>query len=186
MWRCGLTSFSPVASRVAELRRVFDQARAAPFSLGTEEQTENLLAIRVSKEAYAIKVGEITGLATGKKTVPIPSPIPELLGLAAIRGILVPVYSLQALLGYGAQTEQTNWLALCGTENSFALAFTDFEGYLRIPLTQLHPVERKDAVRMHVKEVARASGTARAVVSIPLLKETIQGRCRGNSVPREP
>lgn len=180
-----MNSLSPVSEKAVELRRAFDQARAVPFSSGKEDQTEDLLAIRVSRDAYAIKVGEITGLATARQIVPIPSPIPELLGLASIRGGLVPVYNLHGLLGYSAQVEQMSWLALCGTENPFALGFSDLEGYLRVPLKQLYPVEKEDAARTQVKEVARTTGAVRAVVSIPLLRETIQGRCRSTSVPKE-
>jgi chemotaxis signal transduction protein len=180
-----MTSASPVSARAMELRRVFDQARALPFASGKEEQTESLLAVRVSGDAYAIKVGEITSLVAGRKIVAIPSPIPELVGLAGIRGALVPVYSLHVLLGYIAPTQQSRWLVLCGTEDSFALALDDFEGYLRIAGRQVYPIEQKDAVRIHVKEVVRATDMVRAVVSIPLLRETIRERCRKSSVPKE-
>lgn len=180
-----MTVLSPVLEKVAELRRAFDEARAIPFSEGAEERADNLLAIRISGDAYAIKVSEITGLATGRKVVRVPGPIPELLGLAGIRGTLVPVYSLHALLGYGSDAEQPQWLALCGTEECFALAFNEFQGYLRIPRGQLYPVEQKEAARIHVKEIARGPGGVRAVVSIPLVRENIQERCRSNSVPKE-
>ncbi len=145
-----MTSISPITAKVAELRGVFDQARAAPFSSGAEEQTENLLAIRVSRDAYAIKVTEISGLATDRKIVAFPSSISELLGVAGIRGVLVPVYSLAALLGYDAEAGQVRWLALCGTEEPFALALGEFEGYMRVPRAQLYSAEQKDVARTHV------------------------------------
>jgi chemotaxis signal transduction protein len=174
-----------VVSKAAELRNAFDRARAAPLSSGTAEQAENLLAIRVSGDAYALKVGEISGLATDRKIVAVPTPIPELLGVASIRGALVPVYSLAALLGYGAETEQARWLALCGREESFALAFRDFEGYLRVPQAQLYAAEQKDVARTHVKHVVRATDMVRAVVSIPLIREAIHKRCGNNDVSKE-
>jgi purine-binding chemotaxis protein CheW len=175
----------PITAKVVELRSVFDQARAAPSSSVTDVQTENLLAIRVSRDAYAIKLTELSGLATDRKIVAFPSPISELLGVAGIRGALVPVYSLGALLGYGIEAGQVRWLALCGTEEPFALAFSDFEGFVRIPRAQLYSAEQKDVKRTHVTHVARATGMVRAVVSIPLIRETIQGRCGSNSVPKE-
>jgi chemotaxis signal transduction protein len=180
-----VTSLLSITAKVAELRRTFDQARAVPSSSGGDIQTESLLAIRVSQDAYAIKVNEISGLATDRKIVTFPSPIPELLGVAGIRGALVPVYSLMGLLGYGAETSQVRWLVLCGTEEPFALAFSDFEGYLRLPQTQLHAAEQKDITRTHVTHVARATDMVRAVMSIPLLRETIQERCRKSTVPKE-
>jgi chemotaxis signal transduction protein len=182
---CRMSVLLTVSEKVAALRRAFDGARAVPFSLGSDQNAENLLAIRVSGDAYAIRVNEIAGLATGRKIVPIPSPIPELLGLAGIRGTLVPAYSLNALLGYGADAGEPPWLALCGAEESFALAFHEFEGYLRTSRKEVYPVEQKDAARMHVKEVIRVTGTVRPVVSVLLLRETIQERCRRHSVPKE-
>ena len=180
-----MTSLSQTSAKVGELRSVFDQTRAAPFSSGVAEQTEDLLAIRVSRDAHAIKVNEISGLTTGKKIVAFPSPITELLGVAGIRGALVPVYSLAMLLGYNADTERTRWLALCGTEDPVALAFDDFEGYVRVPLTQLYAAEQKDGAHMHVQEVVRATDMVRAVVSIPLIRKTIQGRCGNDGVSKE-
>ena len=168
-----------------ELRSAFDRERAAPSSSSTEVQTESLLAIRVSRDAYAIRVSEISGLAKDRKIVAFPSPIPELLGVVGIRGSLVPVYCLTGLLGYGSETGQVRWLVLCGTEEPFALAFSEFEGYLRMPRTQLHRAEQKDATRTHMTHVARATDVVRAVMSIPLLRETIQELCRKNSVPKE-
>ena len=180
-----MSSLSLTSAKVMELRSAFDRERAAPSSSRTDVQTESLLALRVSRDAYAIRVSEISCLATDRKIVAFPSPIPELLGVAGIRGALVPVYSLVGLLGYGAETGQVRWLVLCGTGEPFALAFNNFEGYMRMPGAQLHQAEQKDVARTHVTHLARATDMVRAVVSIPLLRETIQERCRKNSVPKE-
>ena len=180
-----MTRLSPTSAKVVELRSVFDHERAAPSSSRTEVQTESLLKIRVSGDAYAIRVSEISGLATDRKIVAFPSPISELLGLAGIRGALVPVYSLAGLLGHGTESGQVRWLVLCGTDEPFALAFGDYEGYVRIPQTQLYSAEQKDVTRINVTHVARTIDMVRAVVSIPLLREAIQERCRKNSVPKE-
>ena len=164
---------------------MFDRERAVPFSSDAEVRTESLLAIRVSRDAYAIRVSEISGLATDRKIVAFPSPISELLGVASIRGTLVSVYGLAALLGYEFEAKQVRWLTLCGTEEPFALAFSDFEGYVRIPQTQLYAAAQKDVRRIPVTHVARTTDIVRAVVSIPLLRETIQKRCLNSSVAKE-
>jgi chemotaxis signal transduction protein len=176
---------SPVASKIAELRNAFDRTRASPFSLGTSEQTENLIAVRVSRDAYAIRVSEISGLVTDRKIVAFPTPVSDLLGLTGVRGALVPVYSLTGLLGYNIETEQARWLALCGTDEPVALAFSSFEGYVRIPLAHLYLAEQKDMARTYVTHVMRAPDMVRAVVSIPLIREAIQKRCGNSSVSKE-
>jgi chemotaxis signal transduction protein len=174
-----------VNEKAAALRKAFDRERAIAFSAATEQPTESLLAIRVSRDAYAIRVNEISGVATGRKIVAIPSPISEFLGLAAVRGALVPVYSLAALLGYATEEEQLRWLALCGRDEPLGLAFNEFEGYLRVPAEQLHASEAKDATRTSVTHVARLPGIVRAVVNIPLLAKAIHERCLSHGVSKE-
>jgi chemotaxis signal transduction protein len=174
-----------VANKAAQLRHAFDRARAIPFSSQALESIENLLAIRVSGNAFAISLSEISGLATDKKIVAFPSPIPELLGVAAIRGRLVPAYSLAALLGYSASTERGRWLALCGAEELVGLAISEFEGYLRVPVAQIYAPEQQDLLSVHVKHVVRVADTVRAVVSIPLIIGVIQRRCGNASETKE-
>jgi chemotaxis signal transduction protein len=173
------------SNTAVELRNAFDRARAIPLSSQALAPIEDLLAIRVSGHAFAIRLSEISGLATDKKIVAFPSPIRELLGMATIRGRLVSVYSLAALLGYGATTDRGRWLALCGTEELVALAINDFEAYLRVPVAQIHAAEQQDLVSAHVKHVVRVADTVRAVISMPLITRVIRTRCGSANEPKE-
>src|SRR5437764_764516 len=96
----------------AELRATFDQTFGLPFLSQGADRREDLLAIRLAGNAYAIKVREISGLANNRKIIALPSAIPELLGIAGIRGELVPVYSLAALMEVNRGSEGDRWLAL--------------------------------------------------------------------------
>ncbi len=88
-------------SRAAELRRAFDETFAAPPQTH-DAALEQMLAITIQGERYAIRVSGISGLAVPKgKVLPVPSSVPELLGLTGIRGTVVPVFSLAWLLGFG-------------------------------------------------------------------------------------
>jgi chemotaxis signal transduction protein len=175
----------PISARVAELRNAFDQAYALPPAFQGPEQVENLIAIRVVRDPYALRISEIYGLSNNRKAVPFPSPIPELLGVAGIRGRLVPVYSLAALLGYSQDAGEARWIALCGSEEPAGLAFSDFEGYIRVPLAQVYAAEQKDVTRAHVKEVLRLADVVRAVVSVPHVLEMIKRRCNENRISKE-
>ena len=166
----------PVTAKAMELRNAFDRARALPFLSEVRERIENLLVLRVSGDAFAIRLGEISGLATDRKTIAFPSPIPELLGVAAIRSRLVPVFSLAALLGYSAPATPGRWLVLCATEEPVGLAINDFEGYLRVPLSRVYAAGQKDE-SLRIKHVVRTDDMVRDVVSIPALLEIIQRRC---------
>jgi chemotaxis signal transduction protein len=172
-----MSGLSPIAKTVADLRNTFDRSYSLPPSSPGTEQIENLLAIRLAGSPYAIRVTEVTGLANNRKTVALPSPIPELLGVAGIRGGLVPVYSLAALLGYARDMSPARWLALCGNEDQVGLGFSDLEGYLRVPVAQMYAAGHENVTRGHVKDVVRTDGLIRAVVSIPSLVEMIQRRC---------
>jgi purine-binding chemotaxis protein CheW len=180
-----MTDASLIDNRISELRDAFDQTYAIPAASQAAEQMENLLSIRLAGDPYAIKVSEISGVVNNSKTVAFPSRVPELLGVAGIRGGLVPVYSLPALLGYSQDTGNPRWLALCGSEELVGLAFSDFEGYLRVPLTQLYAAEQKDETRAHAKQVLRMADMVRVVVSIPNLMEMIKRRCNDNRVSKE-
>jgi chemotaxis signal transduction protein len=180
-----LTGLPNVANKAAELRDAFDRARAIPFSSQAFDRMEDLLAIRVSGHAFAIRLSEICGLATDKKIVMLPSPIPELLGVAGIRGRLVPVYSLAGLMGYSVSTDRGRWLALCGAEELVALAIDDFEGYLQVPFAQVYVAEQQDLESAHVKHVVRVADSVRTVISIALIIEVIQTRCGSANEPKE-
>jgi chemotaxis signal transduction protein len=180
-----LTEASTIASKAVELKNDFDRARAIPWSSRADEQVEGLLSIRVSGDPYAIRVSEICGLVNDRKIVAFPNSIPELLGVAGIRGGLVPVYSLAALLGYNRETDQARWLVLCGVEESVGLAFSDFEGYLTVPSTQVYATEQTDGARATVNHVLRAADLVCAVVSIPDILELIKRRCDNSRPSKE-
>ena len=175
-----MSDLSPAARTVADLRNTFDRAYSLPPSSTGTEQIENLLAVRLAGNAYAMRVTEITGLANNRKTIAIPSPIPELLGLAGIRGGLVPIYSLAALLGYPRDVAPARWLALCGNPDQAGLGFSDLEGYLRVPAAQMYAASQENITLGHVKDVARVDGLVRPVISIPSLMEIIRRRCGDN------
>jgi chemotaxis signal transduction protein len=180
-----MSTISTIENKAAELRNAFDLARAIPSSTEKAEAIENLLAISLSGDPYAIRVSEISALAIDKKVVGLPTHVPELLGVAGIRGSVVPVYNLAVLLGYTAAENQMHWLALCGTDEPVGLAFGNFEGYIQIPSTQLYPANSESAKSEHVKNFALVSGRVRAIVSIPHIVEAIKKRCGKTSDSKE-
>ena len=114
------------------LKQTFDAAFAAAPALD-RQSGESFLALTIGAHAYAIRVREVTGLAVARKVVPIGSPIRGMLGLAGIRGELVPVYSLPALLGYAEEDGAPRWFVLCRASVLVALAFARFDGYVETP-----------------------------------------------------
>jgi purine-binding chemotaxis protein CheW len=164
-----------IESKAAKLREAFDLSFALPPPPASQE-VEDLLAIRVAGDPYAIRLGDIAGMVTGCKVVAVPAAALDLLGLAGIRGDIVPVFGLASILGYSQPPESPRWMILCGADESIALAFSDFEGYLRIPKSCLHADENLCATRQYVSEAASTDAVLRSVISIPLILANIRNR----------
>ena len=160
--------------QLAALRHSFDEAFAVPPQL-REEGLEQLLLIRVAGEALALKTLQVTGLARIGRILPIPSRIPELLGITGIRGTLAPVFDLAALLGFHPGGAQPRWLALTCGETQIALAFDQIEGQIAVSRTSLYEHQASSA-REHIKEVARMDHAVHAVADIPAIVEAIRRR----------
>ena len=173
-----------VESKAAELCQAFDLSFALPPPQESVE-VEDLLTIRVAGDPYAIRLRDIAGMVAGCKVVPVPAVTPDLLGLAGIRGGVVPVFGLASILGYGQAPGSPRWMILCGAEEPIALAFSDFEGYLRLPKSSLHADENLRATRPYVNQVASTEAGARAVIGIPLIVATIRNRIGHHRLAKE-
>ncbi len=171
-----MTVSPPVAEKLAELRDAFDRTFAVARSSHLVDQTEDLLFVRVAGDPYALKVRQISGIVSSRKTIAVPSRVPELLGVAAVRGGFVSVYSLAALLGYAPASDPVRMLVMCGSKEPVALALGDFEGYFRVSSRQIHTGEPTEPARGRVKQAVRVADTTRAVVDIPNLMELIERR----------
>ncbi len=124
---------APAIATVAELRREFDAA----FAVAPQRETarrENLLAVRIGGDGFALRVSQIAGLFVDKQVTPLASPSPELRGVAGFRGRAAPVYDLAALLGYGTSVgaETMRWLVLARASEPLALAFDAFEAHFTV------------------------------------------------------
>jgi purine-binding chemotaxis protein CheW len=164
-----------IENKAAKLRQAFDLSFALPPPPASQE-VEDLLTIRVAGDPYAIRLCDIAGIVTGGKVVAVPAAAIDLLGLAGIRGDIVPVFGLASILGYSQPPESPRWMLLCGADESIALAFSDFEGYLRIPKSCLYADENLRATRQYVSQAASTNAVVRCVISIPLILANIRNR----------
>ena len=165
-------------NKAAQLRQAFDHSFALPPSAASPD-VHDLLTIRVAGNPYAIRLQDITEIVAGRSVISVPAVTPGLLGLAGIRGGIVPVFGLSSILGYGSDPESPRWMILCGAEEPIALAFSDFEGHLRLPTSALHADENFSATSENAKyvtQVARTPDGVRAVISVALILATIRNR----------
>lgn len=168
---------APALNKAAQLREAFDRTFAVPAASQTTKQDESLLSIRVGEHPYALMVKELSAVTSNRKVVAIPSPLSEMSGIAGVRGGIIPVYSLALLFGHGRQDDEC-WLVLCQPDDPIGFAFTELEGYIRVPLVQLQAAKQEDTKHKHVKQVIRTGDRLRPVISIVSLVELISTRCK--------
>jgi purine-binding chemotaxis protein CheW len=168
--------------RAAQMRREFDAAFATP-SQGDAVALTHLLAVRVGGKPYALLLAEVAGLKANPHVSPVPSSLPELAGMAGIRGELVPVYSLAALLGH--EQAAAKWLVLCGTESRLALAFDEFERHLVLTPDRIVAADPAGASTAHICAVAHTQEGSRPVIGVASVTAAIARRCSTTNVPGE-
>jgi chemotaxis signal transduction protein len=166
MRRCAVTS------RADELRTAFDREIARPPG-SLAAATEELLAIRVGGEPYALRRADVAGLFADKVITPLPGDVAALLGLGGFRGVLVPVYDLRVLLG-GTGAAAPRWLVTAAAA-SVGLAFDGFEALVRVPRDAF---VGRDAAVGHVHHVVQTPTGLRPVVAVPSILEAIRAHAR--------
>jgi purine-binding chemotaxis protein CheW len=163
---------SPAVGSAEEMRRRFDAVFAAP-PVGRGADVASFLALRIGGDGFAFRIQHMSGLVAARRIVPLPGSASAMLGLAGIRGLVVPVFSLSVLMGYGS--ERPRWLALCAGEagDTIALGFSDFDGYVEALASDVRAVDAVDAGEARparrasfVRELVRGRGELRGVVDL--------------------
>lgn len=160
-----------LSGRLRELVTDFDQSFARPAG-SFQQAYEDFLAVRVASDPCVLRLGQITGLFDHRKIVPLPSPVPELLGLASFRAAIVPVYDLCALLGRAREPEP-RWLVLAAGL-PIALGFSELLGHRRLPTSDVLKEDRGQSFASHAPEVARARDGLYPVVDLASVVASIR------------
>ena len=170
----------PVPDKAAALRRAFDRSFAeAPHT--ETAQLEDFLAIRLGLDPHVIRLVEIASLLPLRRVTPLPSAVPELLGITGSGDAIVPVYDLRALLGYPTG-DPPRWMVIAAAM-PVALAFDAFDGHLRHP--REIRVDPAGAEPSRQQEVLRTQGLVRPVVPVASILANIKSRATQPSVPQK-
>lgn len=121
--------------RLGELRRDFDRAFAEPRG-GSEAPAIELLGIGVAGHAMALRLADVASVTIDRSIVWQPSAVAELLGSTAVRGVIVPVYDLGALMGFG-RSAKPRFIAITRHREPLGLAFEALEGQVRVPAANI-------------------------------------------------
>lgn len=161
-----------MVSHAETLRREFDESFAT-LARATDTEVEALLAIRIGDSPYALRVLELGGTAAGQRITPVPSPERALLGLAAIRGAIVPVFDLAVVLEEPGARGPLRWLALSSGQDPVAFAFAELEGHLKVKTSELGQIENTS--ERLIANVVRTHSGLRPVLRIEALVDAVRG-----------
>jgi len=114
-------------SRADELREAFDRGFAEAPAVAAGAGYE-LLRIELAGESYVVPLADVTSLHVDLRIVPVPATVPTLLGVIALRGAILAVYDLRALLGL-ATARPPRWIVVA---KAIGFAFDGFAGHLRV------------------------------------------------------
>lgn len=160
-----------IARSLADLRRAFDETFARPVA-DVVTDAQELIAVPIGSDRYLLQVRELAGLFAERRVVALPTRTPMFLGVAGIRGAVVPVWQLAGLLGHPGDEHAPRWLALASTPR-VGLAFGRFGGHVRLPPAAIPTAPDRDA-GAHVRAVVRLDGVVHRIVDIPSILAAIE------------
>lgn len=173
-------SIEPLRARLLSLRDGFDRSFAEPLA-PVGGASVDLLAIRVGGEPYALLASEIAAVQVDRVLTAVPSKNRELLGIIGVRGSILAVYDLGALLGLSGG-DARRWLAVA-KGSALAFAFDGFEGQIRVEqLTQATAEARSSEP---LGDLVHALGVPRRLVRIDVLVSALGERAQAD-FGREP
>jgi purine-binding chemotaxis protein CheW len=172
-----------LSATALELRRAFDR------SFAVAQRVErggflNVLAIRIASEGYALRTADVAGLFKDRAVTPVPSAAPGLLGLAGVRGAVVPVYDLRSLLGQ-PRGAQPRWLVLAAGSEALGLAFDGFDGQFRVAREDVAGAGPDTAQDQDKVGAVRTGDVLRRIVDVPTLVERIKDGVAGQGPSKE-
>lgn len=165
------------ARRLADLREAFDVSFAAPPAPRHDDLVD-LLAVTAGHDRLAVPLAAMAGLVTDRVVTPLPGSPPELIGVAGLRGHLVPVYDLATLLGRTPAAERSapRWLLLAAGSPVFAVAADRVDGHLRVPPDAIAEPDSATASASATGAVVHVGGVPRPVVDMPAIRATVAMR----------
>lgn len=137
----------------SEFDGAFALAHAAPAALA------DLVTIGIAEDRFALRLAEVAGVFVDRPITKVPSRRADLLGLAAFRGTVVPVFDLATRVGY-TRAHAPRWLVLAAAA-PVAFAFERFDGHVRVLAAAIADVVTLDGHSIPTLDIA---SIARAIV----------------------
>jgi purine-binding chemotaxis protein CheW len=99
-----------------------------------------LLLFRVGAERFAVALASAEEAVEGLGAHPVPGSVPGMLGMAPLRGGMLPVYAAESVLGVAPAADAAVTLIVRGAEGRAGLLIDDVEDVIVTDLSALRPV----------------------------------------------
>lgn len=123
-----------------ELRQAFDRSFAEPPA-SPPPPTVQLLVVNTGGGVVALRLDRLRGVHVNRRIVPLPGAPLALLGVAGVRGSVLPVWDLAHLLGAPPSSRHCRWIAECDGDERVALGFESLVRQIEAPETSLRSGE---------------------------------------------
>lgn len=164
-------------ARLAELRQSFDRAFAEEQAPRRQEAI-GVLSIRIGRDLHAVLLSDVAALDVRCAVTPVPSEHPELLGIAGLRGAVVAVFDLAALIGVPGG--DAPWLLLAKGA-PIAFAFAEFEAVVNVSESDL--VRSQAGPGAHDRTIVLRQGQALPLIDLAGLVGNLERRL--HTAPRK-
>lgn len=133
------------------------------------DATAAMLLVRAGGEPFALDLGSALEAVELPEIAPVPEMRDGMLGVFALRDVLVPVYAPERVLRLAAPGRYGVALVLRAGERRIALALDDVEDVIHVDFTQLRRPSGLDAGDRVLLGVARHGATLVSVVDAAAL-----------------
>jgi hypothetical protein len=164
-----------LSERLLEMRGTFDAAFGLPRAARATD-IEQAVIIEVGAHMVACRIGQITRFEADRKIVPLAGPT-GLVGIAGIRGRLIPVYNLAVVLGASA-TGATRWLALCGGHDMIGLGFERIDRFVHARGQDVCALPEAGPAA-HMREQLRVGTASYNILDVASVLTAIKSRSSG-------
>ncbi|HEY8551616.1 MAG TPA: chemotaxis protein CheW [Vicinamibacterales bacterium] len=146
---------------------------------------EDLLEVVTGTLTCVLRLRELRAINAGVRVTPLPTPVPELIGVAEFRGDALPVYDLGALLGRPAGAHGNRIDIAIAAARPVALAFDRTGRHHRAGARDILPCVGEGTSMPHVREMLHVDGVVRPIVSLASLVADIERRAEPRPSPED-
>lgn len=155
-------------ARLQQLRDAFDDSFTHAATSDSVE-TLDLLELVVGNQCFLVPVADVRSVHVARPIMRVPTASASLLGLVGLRGAILAVHDLGAMLG--VTTDRTAPWLMVARQAPIAFGFQKLERHLRLPVNAR--MAAVDPQRILGAEITVDHGVRRAVIQVDRMVDQV-------------